>query len=83
MAILFVLSCNNGSQPKPTVPEDPEIPDLPQLESIYINKIPFRTTYEVDEKFDLSGLEVIAVYSDETGLRGDRPLSFPGRCGVA
>ena len=54
---------------EPETPDDPQNPDNPEtvkLESIEITKAPTKTTYKVGEKFDKTGMTVIAKYSDGT-----------------
>lgn len=53
----------------PETPDEPQNPDDPEtvkLESIEITKAPTKTTYKVGEKFDKTGMTVIAKYSDGT-----------------
>ena len=85
-AFLFLLSaCGNGGNKdsKPNIidddtPVNPGPVDQKTLVSISVKKQPTKLVYEIGEEFDAAGLEIEAVYSDEsTDLVEGYSLSTP------
>jgi len=63
----------------PEDPVDPIIPELPEIKTIALTHTPDKTLYYLGEDFNITGLAVIAIYSDGSTLAIDNSsLKFSG-----